>query len=854
MEALTRAFNTQKHGCCALTSVKSNIGHLNASAGVAGFIKAVLVLTHGRIPPSLHFREANPEIDFENSPFYVNTGLLDFENGPHPRRAAVNSFGIGGTNAHIILEEAPEPSGAAVYAPPAAHIEQFHLLLLSANSPTALDTLSHNLARHLETCASIDLADVAYTLQTGRKAFKHRKIIVCSSTSEAVELLTRTGPGLPSDRVKTAYVKHDTGADNRGDELVQQWTANPDVAVLTAIGELWLKGIIIDWDSFYAAHAQQRQRLRLPLYPFETRSFPTGRDVVRTTLDMLYHEGRLQENTGVAVKHPRPHLDTDYVSPSTDLQKTLVRIWENFFGFERLGIHDDFFKLGGDSLKVVKLLQRIHNECGTVIPVADFFNAPTIEGAALFIDGSSGEEKAERIEPVEEKEYYPLSPAQERLFIIQQMDKTATLYNEFYMAPLMGHPDRELIKGVIRRLIHRHECLRTSFFMVDDKPVQHIHPPGDLTVELEYREIEHPDRDLAAEIAAFVHPFDLGNPPLMRIRLIKGGTEKYMLMFDMHHIITDGMSMRVFMEEVDTLKSGGTLPPLPVRYRDYAQWLKHPRRRAAMKQQEFYWLKQFETPPPPLKLPLDHVRSGDFGRQGYVLVPVPEEVTTPLRTIAANEGATMFMLLLALYYVFLSKITGQYDIVVGTLIAGRSHPDLEVVLGMFVNTLAMRSQLPQTATFRQFLRQVRTQALEALANQDYPFDRLVDHAAGKRMPHRNPMFDAAFSYFTMKSEAKDPLENSQAEDQISAGLSATMAKFDLILGVKDQTYELLLNLNYDTTLFEEATVRRFIGYFVEIGLMVRDNPDIPLTQISVTHDLEAADKTVIEEDEGDFGF
>jgi acyl transferase domain-containing protein/acyl carrier protein len=568
----------------------------------------------------------------------------------------------------------------------------------------------------------------------------------------------------------------------------------------------------------------------------------------------------VQEDKSVRPLQPRPELSTPYVAPRTSLEKSITGIIKDFLAMEEVGLHDNFFDLGISSMDLVQVSGKLKQVTERDVSVVNLFTYPTVEGVARFIEelGESGTEAdSGAIEPVEEKEYYPVSPAQKRLFIIQQMDETATLYNELFEFPLEGQYEREAIEKILRQLIDRHESLRTSFRLVDDEPVQQVRPSGDVPFELEYCEKKGSEPRLIAgeaDIVDFVRPFDLSRAPLMRSRLVKKDQGGYLLMVDVHHIVADGVSTRIFLEDLIILNRDGTPAPITVRYRDYSQWLNLPRQKELMQQQEHYWLNVYENLPQALNLPLDGNRTGNRGRLGYVAVPLGEDVTANLTAIARQEDATMFMMLLALYYVFLHKISGQEDIVVGTLVSGRNFHGLEQVIGMFVNTLALRNFPGESVTFRQFLGQVKEQTMEAFKNQDYPFDHLVDRAAGKRQLHRNPLFDTTYSYSSAQDSIPVPWEVDGDEEHATAGVSGEQAKFDLILGIKDRKSQLQMTLAYDTALFEKETVIRFSGYFLEIGAQIKDDTDIRLGHISVTHDLAEADKSLIEEQEGDFGF
>ena len=322
IDALTKAFrhHSPKKGFCAVGSVKTNIGHLDAAAGIAGLIKTVLSLKHRMLPPSLNFETPNPRIDFANSPFYVNTKLSEWHANGTPRRAAVSSFGIGGTNAHVILEEATPIDVAA-------DSRSAHVLVLSARTSSALETAAANLAAHLRKHPDLNLADVAYTLQLGRRAFQHRRAHVCKDYSDALAALEKP----------------------RQPELHEQ-------DGLESVARRWTAGVEIDWTALH--HGQHRRRVSLPTYPFERRRY------------------WLEPQASATEK--KPH----------NTEGTIAAIWQEVLGRDRIGINDNFFELGGNSLIGLQLMSRLRKTFMIDIPIAVLFDTPTIAALGTYIADS----------------------------------------------------------------------------------------------------------------------------------------------------------------------------------------------------------------------------------------------------------------------------------------------------------------------------------------------------------------------------------------------------------------------------------------------------------------------------------
>ncbi len=331
IEALSRAFrnHTQDQKFCAIGSIKSNIGHCMEAAGIMGFINAVLALHEKKIPPLLHFNSINPQIKLENSPFYVNTELKEWPSGPAPRRACVSSFGLGGTNTHLILEEAPQYLATAESNEP-------NLLVLSAKTPLALDIISRNLGDYLKNHPSVSMADVSYSLQIGRKTFEYRRSIVCRNREEAIAFLLKLDARISSPL--TPREKH-----------------------LTEIGIQWASGAIIDWQFLWSHFEKDKlpSRIPLPTYPFEKKRcwvepLVTSRDA------------------------PSEPLSTQASNSIPYIEKTLIKIWEQFLGIEKIDSHDNFFVLGGDSLLAIQVISQIELELSISLKLQTLYQFPSI--------------------------------------------------------------------------------------------------------------------------------------------------------------------------------------------------------------------------------------------------------------------------------------------------------------------------------------------------------------------------------------------------------------------------------------------------------------------------------------------
>jgi len=532
---------------------------------------------------------------------------------------------------------------------------------------------------------------------------------------------------------------------------------------------------------------------------------------------------------------PDPGFDArgSYIAPRNQVEKTLAEIWQEVIGIDpgKISIESNFFEMGGHSLKAVMLITKIHKVLEVKIPLAEVFKRPTIRQLSIYI-ASAKKEKFTAIENTEKKEYYGLSAAQKRLYILHRLELESIRYNTPRVLLLEGELSREKLEETFRKLILRHENLRTSFEMKDDKPVQRIHQEVDFTVEYD----EGEEKDANEFINGFIRPFDLSEPPLMRVGLIeinsslfKPGT-RHIFLLDMHHIISDGTSIGIFINEFMAIYGEKELALLRIQYKDYSQWQNSDKIKDTIKQQEAYWLKEFAGEIPVLNLRSDYPRPLLQSIEGKVLnFNISKEETSALNAVARAEGATLYIILLSIYYILLSKLSGQEDIVIGTPTVGRWHTDLERIMGMFVNTLAMRNYPHGRKTFLQFVCEVKDRTFELFENQDYQFEDLVAKVSLNRDTSRNPLFDVMFSLQNMERariELPD-LEIGPYEKE------ARSSKFDISWGGLETDDYILFAVEYATRLFKQETIERFITYFRTIVSTIRENPDIKLMDIEI---------------------
>ena len=536
----------------------------------------------------------------------------------------------------------------------------------------------------------------------------------------------------------------------------------------------------------------------------------------------------------------------EYIAPRNEIEEKICNIFTEILNVEQVGIKDSFFELGGHSLRATRLVNRIEAETGTRIALKDVFSHPTVEQLAVLAGAESQEYIP--IPKAEEKEYYPMSSAQKRTYLIQQMQPESVTYNMPNNMKLTGEVNADALRAALQEMTDRHEILRTAFLMIDGEPVQKV--LNHVEADFEYVTSEESDEKLISE---FLKPFDLASGKLVRVKLVNKG-EYHLMMFDMHHIVGDGMSMNTFTTELMSLYNGEKLEPLTHQFKDYSEWM----RSRDLSGQAEYWKSQFDDEIPVLDMPTDFPRPQEQSYAGTMLFEtVDEDLSKCIKELVKKTGATEYMIFLAAAMVTLSKYSRQEDIVIGSPISGRTHRDTERMLGMFVNTLAMRGKPEKNKTFIQFLEEIKNTCLKAYENQEYPFEELVEAVDVQREMSRNPLFDVML--VLQNNENVDiKLGESEAE---GTGIESTIAKFDMTFNISENDNKFEVGFEYCTDLFKAETAERIVKHFEEvlkavtenaeqkledIEMMTAEEKQLILNDFNVTETEYPRDKTVVE--------
>ncbi|MCF3609346.1 amino acid adenylation domain-containing protein, partial [Planktothrix agardhii 1033] len=542
-------------------------------------------------------------------------------------------------------------------------------------------------------------------------------------------------------------------------------------------------------------------------------------------------------------------LDGEFVAPRTPLEKAIASLFIEVLKLDRVGIDDDFFVLGGDSLQATQLISRIRTSLKVELPLPSIFTATTVTTLAQEIE-QWGQKNLEltalTILPRTGDAQIPLSYAQQRLWFLDQFQPNSALYNIPLALRLEGNLNQVALEQALQTIIERHEALRTNFLTIEGKPTQIIQTETNWTISIVHP--LQPPRKSEREITCqqlintqAIQPFDLATEPLIRVTLLTLSQTEQVLLVCMHHVVSDGWSMGVFVQELAVLYDAYTqgklspLAPLPIQYADFALWQRQWLQEDVLETQLAYWQKQLAGATTFLPLPTDKprpaVQTFVGAHQEFILSP---ELSQKLTKLSQEQGVTLFMTLFAAFDVLLYRYTGQTDILVGTPIANRNHSEIEGLIGFFVNTLVLRTNLAENSSFEQLLAQVREVALEAYSHQDLPFEMLVEALQPERDISYTPLFQVMFV-----------LQNTPLSTVELTGLSISSvqvetntAKFDLSLAMENTDAGLVGVWEYNTDLFSPDTIERMTGHFLTLLEGIVTNQKETLAELPLLTQLE----------------
>jgi acyl carrier protein len=548
----------------------------------------------------------------------------------------------------------------------------------------------------------------------------------------------------------------------------------------------------------------------------------------------------------------RAELMKEAVVPGTEVEELLAGMWAHMLGRQQVGMNDNFFELGGHSLLAAHLISEIKKAFHLELPLRNVFEAPTVAELAEVIE--MAKRAVEGIEvlpikPVPRDIELPLSFAQQRLWFMDQLEPGSSFYNNPCVMRLKGKLDIEALERGVNEICRRHEVLRTVYPMVNGQPVQVIEPAQplqipitDLTTTVSDEAREGEALRLTMEEAR--RPFDLSRGPVIRVGLLRLGSEDHIIHFMMHHITCDAWSLGVLVREITVLYDAfvkgepSPLPEITIQYADYAYWQQNWLRGEVLESEIRYWKRQLDGTLPVMVLPTERPRPAtptyEGARHSFKL---PTELSEAIKQLSWRESVTPFMTMLAAFKLLLHRYTKLDDIIVGTAHANRNHADTENLIGFFINMLVMRTDLSGSPSFRELLYRVREVALDGYMHQDMPFEKIVEEMQLKRDAGNTPIFQVAFGVENARQAAYS-MESSQSVSLQGLTMSPVsfateVVRYDLTLWVKEGSEGLFGWWNYKTSLFDLASIKLIHGHFVTLLQSIIAQPDAKLDSLEM---------------------
>jgi amino acid adenylation domain-containing protein len=537
----------------------------------------------------------------------------------------------------------------------------------------------------------------------------------------------------------------------------------------------------------------------------------------------------------------RPELEQSYVAPRSTTEEQLAKIWTQVLGVEPIGVHDNFFDLGGHSLHAMQVVARMGDLLEIDMPLATLFQTPTIAALAGLVAAEGVRHKPRSPNPVlpaPRAGTLPLSFAQQRLWFLHQLEPNSPLYNLPHSLRITGAVNQQALEAAFLEVISRHEALRTTLVTVDGEPRQRIDRISNFKlplVDLSHQSSTGREAELKRlSLGEARKPFDLTRDLMVRAKLVRMAETEHILLVTFHHVACDGWSVELFWNELlsayeaATRQTAARLPPLPVQYADFAEWQRNWVTGEVLREQLDYWKHQLADTPPLLELPTDRPRSALQSSAGarYV-VQFQRPLVNGLKALSQQHNCTLFMTVLAGFHALLARYSGGEDIIVGTVVANRNRPELEHLIGFFANTLVLRADLSGDPSFSKMLARIRCVTLDAYAHQDVPFEKLVEELRPVRDRSYHPLFQAMLV-----------LQNVPSTEQRTSGLSIMSseidtgtAMFDLLLNLSETDDTLAGYLQYSTDLYEPESISRMVKSLESLLEDAVRNPDARLSQL-----------------------
>lgn len=770
---ITKAFRhfTNDTGFCAVSSVKSNMGHLDAAAGIAGVVKAIMQMQKKMIAPTVHYRDPNPSIDFQNSPVYVSAERsMPWHRGRHPRRCGVSSFGVSGSNCHIVLEEHEERQ-----AKRRNHNERGFVFTLSGDHLNELIVLLSIYEKFVIRQSDVSLEDICYTVNLSRAHRACRVGMVVRSRDDLIAKLRLARRCLPhsDDRAMIFYGEVNAGSSRAKSSNIWGKKARGQRARIELI-KAYVSGESVCWKAQYTRSAHKTS---LPFYPEQEASCWIS----------LNGKEELRQDDG-----------------GSQTEAVLSRLFAQVLGSESVSAEDHFYHLGGDSILALELIHAIERELGVSISIEDVYQNPTVAQLQMIINRKHPDDMREGSADFAHIMEYPLSLAQRRLYAHALLFGKTAQYNITSVFRIAGvlHIDR--LKRCWGELVSRHDSLRTSFHLSGKEVVQRVNADIEATLSV----VEETDIDDAAkwDPSRYIRPFSLESPSMLRAFLIPVSSNEHYFFSDMHHIITDGISNSLIMRELIQLYNGDSLPRPASQYGDYVRWqMMQNHDVEGQKRKRDFWLQHLHGFKRGGSFPHDRMDNVESRRRCVNLIFAWEtSLHDQVVLFAKAYRITPFSLLFTTFAMLLCILTDTDDTVIGTTVSGRMKKEFSQIVGLCANTLAIRFRDMHGFTYVTYLSRVSEELNRAYAYQDYSFEKLAsDHDVEINMDG-NPFFSMLFlmqNYpHSLKNETltieRLPVREGESE-------------FDVTVNVyQDDDGELQTQWSYAVGRYTEAAIRK----------------------------------------------
>ncbi len=802
--SIDKAFrkDTEKIGFCGVGSVKSNLGHTYGASGVISIIKCMLAMNKGYIPPTTHFSNPNKKINFINSPLYVNSKLKKWE--AETKRCMVNCFGISGANCNIVMEE---------YKKEEKQTEEKkgkYFVAITAKSENSLKMMLPSYEQYLEQTED-SLANISYSTMVRRNHFKHKLLFFVENREELLHAVREVIAGMTEGSMEDAVDQKTSFYSNRvvkkkvdHQDLLQRYCKGKDECALRELGDCYLQGQEIAWESLYG---DGYTYVSLPAYVFDQHRIWINEESLRA-IDEKQNEGKKKVKS----------IEVTSSGEVTAVEKELGQIFCEFMQIEKVDVDDNLFGFGLNSIQGMKLLNRVHEKYGVELSVVNLFEFDTIRKLAASMSESK-KTTGFQLFRAQVKDSYDLSSAQKRIYLQDMIQKNneKTLLQGAYV--MNGKIDVEKLEKAIHKIIENNEVLHTALVDMDGIPQQVVKKDWQFVVETGKQ-----SASIDEEMRIFVSKFDLTKPPFMRIKVLEMEEGQDAFLFCAHHSVFDGTSILLFLDELNAYYSGNTFEQKEYNYIDYSESMKEYVKTEIYQKQRAYWEEQYADGLVVSNLPktYDIAESAKdaSGRKYYF--SFSKEFTARLTDFAKNKGITVFMEIYASLVILLHKYSEDSDICVGIPYAGRNHVLVEKMLGVFINTLAIRTQICGEEAVSQVIDAVKEQCIHAFQNAEYGYEELTQKVGGEP-------FQVMFIYQNM-GERNLFLHNLVGEEY---PLHEVEAKYDMTIEMFPVNDQIEGNVEYNASLMSEEYVAELITHLENVLSCIMENDARSVKEISL---------------------